>query len=64
MGKIERSTKTAQEIQDEIFKKMSADEKIKLGADLWKLAKELDRNKIDYGTKRSKTSFDTGRENS
>lgn len=40
--------KTAQQIQDDIFKKMSADRKIKLGSDMWRLAKSLDSKKIDF----------------
>jgi hypothetical protein len=49
--------KTAQEIQDEIFRKMSADRKVKLGSQLWQLAKSLAGNKINYARKRPKTSF-------
>ncbi len=49
--------KTAQERQDEIFRKMSADRKIELGSQLWKLAKTLVGDKINYGRERSKTSF-------
>lgn len=49
---------TAQDIQDEIFRKMSADNKIKLGSQLWRLAKELDKTKLDYGINRSKTTVD------
>ena len=49
--------KTAQELQDEIFQKMSADRKIDIGSQLWKLAKILVGNKINYGSERSKTSF-------
>lgn len=54
--------KSAEEIQDEIFQKMSADQRVKLGSDLWKLAKELVGDKIskdyevDYGRNRSQTS--------
>ena len=48
--------KTAQSIQDEIFKKMSADQKIKLGSDLWRLAKSLDSDKIDFRINGSATS--------
>ena len=40
--------KTAQQIQDEIFKKMSANQKVKLGSDFWRLAKSLDSEKIDF----------------
>lgn len=40
--------KTAQQIQDEIFRKMSANKKIKLGSSMWRLAKSLDSKKIDF----------------
>jgi len=40
--------KTAQEIQDSIFRKMSVDRKIKLGSGFWRLAKTLDGDKIDF----------------
>lgn len=33
--------KTGQEIQDEVFRKMSADKKLELASGLWKLGKEL-----------------------
>lgn len=52
-----KANKKAQDIQDEIFRKMSADKKIKLGAQLWQLAKGLAGDKINYAGKRSKTSF-------
>ncbi|MBI2577290.1 MAG: hypothetical protein HYV77_00390 [Candidatus Wildermuthbacteria bacterium] len=48
--------KTGQEIQDEIFRKMSADEKLKVGADLWRLAREIAPEKVRYGADRPKTS--------
>ena len=41
-------------IQDEIFKKMSVDKKVEVGVLLWKLAKSLAGEKINYGPKRSK----------
>lgn len=40
--------KTAQQIQDEIFRKMSADQKIKLGSELWRFAKEVSGGRIFY----------------
>jgi len=40
--------KSAQEIQDQIFSEMSADQKVKFGSKLWLLAKELDPGKIDF----------------
>lgn len=46
MNKIMK--KSAQDIQDEIFRKMSADKKLKVAAGLWRLARELDNNKIDF----------------
>lgn len=55
---------SAQDIQDEIFKKMSADRKVKLGVGLWRLAKELDRNKVMYGGYRSKRFINTNSRNS
>jgi len=49
--------KTAQEIQDDIFKKMSADRKIEIGSLLWRLGKSLDSDKINYAIRRPKASF-------
>lgn len=51
-----KKQKSAQDIQDEIFRKMSADQKLELAAQLWLLAKELDSNKINYGINRPKAS--------
>lgn len=53
--------KTAQEIQDEIFRKMPADKKVELGSGLWLLAKELAREKICYGINRPKTAVGKSR---
>jgi len=36
--------KTGQEIQDEIFRKMSVDKKLKLASSLWELGKKLKGN--------------------
>lgn len=47
------SRKTIQDIQDDIFRKMSPDEKVELGAKLWRLAKELVGDKIRYDRSRS-----------
>lgn len=55
---------TAQSIQDKIFRKMSADKKVKLGAELWKLAKELVGDKINYARSRSKTALGKNRQHS
>ena len=41
---------SAQDIQDEIFQKMSADKKLDIAAKLWLLAKALDTDKIDFRT--------------
>lgn len=51
-----KSKASIQEMQDGIFRKMSADKKVKLGSDFWKLAKSLVGKKIDYGANRSKTA--------
>ncbi|OGD65867.1 hypothetical protein A3F08_00045 [Candidatus Berkelbacteria bacterium RIFCSPHIGHO2_12_FULL_36_9] len=47
----------AQHKQDEIFRKMSADQKLKVASGLWRLAKELAGDKIHYGKQRSQRSF-------
>lgn len=41
--------KSAQDIQDNIFRKMSADKKLEVAAGLWLLAKELNPNNVRYG---------------
>ena len=46
-----------QDIQDQIFKKMTADQKVALGSQLWRFAKDIVGDKIDYGKSRSKTSI-------
>lgn len=38
--------KTAQQIQDEIFKKMSAERKIRMASSFWNFAKEVARDRI------------------
>lgn len=45
--------KTAQDIQDDIFRKMSADERLEVWSKLWRLAKDLTGNKINHGSNRS-----------
>ena len=40
--------KSAQDIQDDIFRKMSADKKLEVATGLWLLAKELNPNNIRY----------------
>ena len=39
--KNKRNVEIVQEMQDEIFRKMSADKKIKAGSGMWRLAKSL-----------------------
>jgi len=46
--------KTAQERQDDIFRKMTADQRLEVWVGLWRLAKELAGDKITYGTNGSK----------
>ena len=46
--------KSAQDIQDDIFRKMTPDKKIDLGSRLWLLARELSKEKIYHGINRSK----------
>jgi hypothetical protein len=43
-----------QQIQDEIFKKMSTNERVMFGSKLWLLAKEIVKDRPLYGTERSK----------
>ena len=38
----------AQDMQDEIFRNMSADKKLEVAAKLWLFAKALDPEKIDF----------------
>lgn len=51
--KDKKRKKTAQEIQDDIFRKMSVERKLEVSAQLWQLAKTLAGDKINYGAKRS-----------
>jgi len=57
---------SAQDRQDNIFRKMTADRKIEVASELWKLGKALDGNKIDFrnGAHRPKTSFNKSRRSS
>ena len=48
--------KSPQDIQDEIFSKMSSDQKVEIGSKLWRLAKELNSDKINYGRHKRPTS--------
>lgn len=53
--------KTAQDIQDEIFRNMPAEKKLELGAQLWRMAMLLSGNKIKYENKRSASTFNRAR---
>jgi hypothetical protein len=56
---------SAQEMQDTIFRNMSADKKIWVASRLWLLGKTLDRTKVDYGkNNRSTTAPRAGRAHS
>lgn len=46
-----------QERQDNIFKKMSADRRIEIGSQLWRLAKDIVGDKINYAANRPPASF-------
>ena len=39
---------SAQDMQDRIFRKMTANRKLEVGSMLWKLAKDLVGDKIDF----------------
>lgn len=41
-----KKKKTAQEIQDNIFRKMTTERKLEVSTELWKLAKSLAGDKI------------------
>jgi len=56
--------KKGQEFQDEIFGKMSADQRVAFGSRLWRLAKTLDSEKIDYGRNRPASSSQESSRNS
>jgi hypothetical protein len=53
----------AQDIQDEIFRKMSADQKLGLAAGLWRLGQEMNKN-INHGEHRSTKIIGRGNVNS
>ena len=53
--------KTAQQIQDDIFRRMSVNRRIKFGSSMWKFAKELAGDKIDFRMNGSTTP--TGKNN-
>lgn len=45
-----------QKMQDALFRKMSADQRMELGVGLWRLGRELSPDKTRYGTDRSATT--------
>lgn len=45
--------KSAQDIQDDIFRKMSAEKKLKLASSFFKFARDLNPKGIMYGTGRT-----------
>lgn len=49
--------KTAQEIQDGIFRNMSAEKKLELGAKLWRFAMIFSGKKMRYEAKRSASTI-------
>lgn len=54
-------SKTAQDIQDSIFKKMTADQKVEVGIRLWFLGKALMDARNTHGTVRPEKIADRGR---
>ncbi len=64
---LERMAKrgcSAQDMQDEIFRRMSADEKIRIASELWWLGQELSRGKNSYGANRSAKTISKSRRRS
>lgn len=53
-----------QDIQDNIFRNMTADQKVELGSQLWHLAKSLVGDKINYAKSRSSSFTHKNRKNS
>ena len=60
-SKKKTNSNKIQEIQDNIFRTMSADRKVEVGSKLWRLAKDLVGNKINYGYERSRSSSFAGK---
>ena len=46
------TVQTAQDIQDEVFQKMSAERKVKMVSNLFKLARKLNPAYFSYGTRK------------
>jgi len=51
------------DFQDKIFKRMTADQRVALGSQLWRFAKDIVGEKIDFRKSGSKTSTHKSREN-
>ena len=64
LEKMARRGCSAQDIQDEIFRRMSADEKIRIASELWWLGRELTSGKKRYGTNRSAKAVSNSRRRS
>lgn len=47
-----RDSQSAQDIQDDIFRKMSAERKVKLASDFFGFARTLNKRGLSYGTRR------------
>lgn len=45
---LSKVKKSVQEMQDEIFSKMSVDQRLELAVGLWRLGRELAGDKINY----------------
>lgn len=48
----DHNSKTAEEIQDELFRKMSAGRKVKLASDFFGFARTINRRGLSYGTRK------------
>lgn len=60
-----RENREAEELQDEIFKRMTPDEKLGVGAQLWRMAKDIVGDKItSYERRRSPQSSHSDRTDS
>ena len=59
MEKLKKKKKTVQEIQDDIFRKMPADKKVKLSCELTELCLKL--NSLNGSSKPRKTSLRNNR---
>lgn len=64
LKKMAKRGSTAQDMQDEIFRRMSADEKIKIASELWWLGRELTSGKKNYGANRPAKAISKSRRGS